>query len=70
MRVSLRGTAGIWTQDLLFTRQMLWPAKPQRLLSEVFSPLCPYSYSYMCETDPETNSHRCDSAPGGGFLWV
>ena len=25
------GTAGIWTQDLVFTRQALWPAKPQRL---------------------------------------
>lgn len=24
------GTAGIWTQDLLFTRQALWPTKPQR----------------------------------------
>ncbi len=25
----LRGTAGIRTQDLLFTRQALWPAKPR-----------------------------------------
>ena len=26
-----KGTAGIWTQDLLFTRQALWPTKPQHL---------------------------------------
>ena len=26
-----KGTAGIWTQDLLFTRQALWPTKPHRL---------------------------------------
>ena len=25
----LKGPAGIWTQDLLFTRQALWPTKPQ-----------------------------------------
>ena len=28
----MAGTAGIWTQGLLFTRQVLWPAKPQHLL--------------------------------------
>ena len=27
-----KGTTGSWTQDLLFTRQVLWPAKPQRLI--------------------------------------
>lgn len=29
-------TAGIWTQDRLFTRQVLWPVKPQRLLHSAF----------------------------------
>ena len=28
-----KGTAGIWTQDLLFTRQALWPTKPQQHFS-------------------------------------
>ena len=29
MAVAFWGTAGIWTQGLLFTRQALSPAKPQ-----------------------------------------
>ena len=28
---AFQGTAGIWTQDLLFTKQALSPAKPQYL---------------------------------------
>ena len=54
------GTAGSWTQDLLFTRQALWPTKPQRLHHKVF---CLY-------LDSKTRRTRSSALPSTGLRQV
>ncbi len=57
-----KGTAGIRTQDLLFTRQVHWPVMPRRLLDPAFFGC---SWGVVCK--PNRQRHWRSSAPPFAF---